>query len=348
MLMKEKLMLRRALAMSVSMLALTALAVPASAGLTKGWYLSLEGGANLASDTTFGITPPGGNFAGEFDTGWAVMGAVGYRWDSNWRLEFELAFRKNDWDVALPLNSGDMSQFSQMINLAYDIRLNDNLALSLGAGIGGSFVSFNLDNSPLVFDDDYVMAGQLIAQLTYKVSKQVELFVDYRYFMTDDPSHSFVAGGPRELAYDNDTHTVMIGLRYDLSPDQEPVIVQAQPFVPPPPPEPVVAKQYIVFFGWNKFNLTRQAQETVAQAAATAKQIGSASILVVGHTDTSGSSRYNQKLSERRANTVANELVRNGIDQAAISAMGKGENELLVQTGDSMREPQNRRVEMSL
>ena len=68
------------------------------------------------------------------------MGAVGYRWDSNWRLEFELAFRQNDWERAAGgTQTGSQSQFTQMVNVAYDIELTDRLSLSLGAGVGGFF-----------------------------------------------------------------------------------------------------------------------------------------------------------------------------------------------------------------
>lgn len=344
-------MLRRVLTISVSAIALSAMAVPVQA-TPKGWYLSLGGGVNMPQDASFVITPPGGPGATvpvEFDTGWAVMGSIGYRWDTNWRLEFELAFRQNDWESTPgPVNTGEISQFSQMLNVAYDIPLSEHLTLSLGAGIGGNLIGLDVDAPPVVsLDDDYVLAGQLMASLSYQVSRQLELFLDYRYMVTDDPSHSFFfAGLNRQLSYDVENHTVMIGMRYDLSPDEAPVVYVPPPPLPPAPPP--VAKQYIVFFGWNKSNLNAQAAETVAQAAATAKQIGAASILVVGHADTSGGARYNQRLSERRANTVANELVRNGIAPESISAMGKGENELMIQTGDGMREPQNRRVEISL
>lgn len=344
-------MVRRGLTLSASILALSVMAAQAQA-TPKGWYVSLSGGVSMPEDTSFVTTPPGGPAATvpvEFDTGWAVMGSVGYRWDSNWRLEFELAFRQNDWErTAGGTNTGELSQFSQMLNVAYDIELTDRLALSLGAGVGGTLVSLDTDAPPPVsLDDDYVLTGQLMASLNYQVSRRLELFLDYRYVVTDDPAHAFVfAGLPRELSYDNTSHTVMVGLRYDLQADEVPQVYVPPPAPPPAPPP--VAKQFIVFFGWNKSNLTAQAASTVAQAAATAKQIGSASILVVGHTDTSGGARYNQRLSERRANTVANELVRNGIAPEAISAAGKGETELLIQTGDGMREPQNRRVEINL
>lgn len=336
-------MLRQSIMMGASVVALTMASVPASAD-PHGWYLGIAGGANFVQDTNLTFTNPTATSPMNFDTGWAVMGTVGYRWDSNWRLEFELAFRRNDYDTTGFVSNGDVSQFSQMLNAFYDIPLSDRTTLSLGVGIGGDLVQ--LDNSAGALanvDDDYVVAGQLIAQLSYRVSRRLDLFLDARYFKSDDPEYKF--GVNRIASFENENFTVLLGLRYDLVPDEPP----PPPYVPPPPPPPPpVAKQFIVFFGWNKSNLTQQAQATVAQAAATAKQVGSASILVVGHTDTSGGARYNQRLSERRANTVANELVRNGINPDSIRAEGKGETELMIQTGDGMREPQNRRVEVNL
>ena len=65
-----------------------------------------------------------------------------------------------------------------------------------------------------------------------------------------------------------------------------------------------------------------------------------------GHTDKSGPDSYNMALSLRRANTVKDALVREGVPATAISVIGKGETQPLVQTADGVREPQNRRVEI--
>ncbi|TBR25145.1 MAG: OmpA family protein, partial [Reyranella sp.] len=62
--------------------------------------------------------------------------------------------------------------------------------------------------------------------------------------------------------------------------------------------------------------------------------------------DTSGSESYNMALSLRRANAVKDALVREGVPATNIAVLGRGEQGLLVQTGDNVREPQNRRVEI--
>jgi OOP family OmpA-OmpF porin len=103
-----------------------------------------------------------------------------------------------------------------------------------------------------------------------------------------------------------------------------------------------------VFFGYNKCNITAEADAVLSEAASAAKSSGSASVRIVGHTDTSGSNAYNQKLSECRANAAKTNLVGKGVSEGSISTSGKGETELMVQTGDGVKEPQNRRATIDL
>jgi hypothetical protein len=121
----------------------------------------------------------------------------------------------------------------------------------------------------------------------------------------------------------------------------------SEPAPPPaPPPPPVQATSFMVFFDWDRSDLSAQAQSTIQQAANAFKTTGQARVTATGHTDKSGPDNYNMALSLRRANTVKDSLVRNGVPAAAISVVGKGESQPLVQTADGVREPQNRRVEI--
>src|SRR5258707_9355992 len=113
---------------------------------------------------------------------------------------------------------------------------------------------------------------------------------------------------------------------------------------PPPPPAPAVAPpSFMVFFDWDRSNLSQQALNTIKQAAAAFKSKGNARITATGHTDTSGPEAYNMALSLRRANAVKDALVREGVPAPAITVIGRGEAGLLVPTADRLPEPQNRR-----
>jgi outer membrane protein OmpA-like peptidoglycan-associated protein len=109
-----------------------------------------------------------------------------------------------------------------------------------------------------------------------------------------------------------------------------------------------VARTYLVFFDWDRADLTDRARQIIAEAASATTKTAVTKIMVSGNTDTTGTARYNQALSVRRAQNVAAELVRLGVPRAAITAQGFGFTRLLVPTGPGVREPQNRRVEIVL
>ena len=118
-----------------------------------------------------------------------------------------------------------------------------------------------------------------------------------------------------------------------------------------PKGEPVAVEQamFIVFFDWDKNDITASANDVldaVAQEIRSRKDISG--IVVVGHTDTSGGVAYNKKLSLRRAEAVKNGLVARGVDAAKLRVEGRGKTDLLVQTADGVREPANRRAQITL
>jgi len=116
-------------------------------------------------------------------------------------------------------------------------------------------------------------------------------------------------------------------------------------YVPPPAVAPApAAHSYMVFFDFNKSDLTAQAVQIVDQAAKNAAVEKVTELTVTGHTDTVGSDAYNMRLSRRRAESVAAELEKQGVPANEIAIVAKGKRDLLVPTGDGVREPQNRRV----
>jgi iron complex outermembrane receptor protein len=134
-------------------------------------------------------------------------------------------------------------------------------------------------------------------------------------------------------------------LRYEFSapaPEATPVA-----YVPPPVQAPTPApKSYLVFFDFNKSDLTPQAKDIVDTAAKNAAANKVTQLTVTGHTDTVGSDAYNMRLSRRRAESVAAQLEKDGIASSEIAVVAKGKRDLLVPTADGVREPQNRRVQI--
>jgi outer membrane protein OmpA-like peptidoglycan-associated protein len=125
-------------------------------------------------------------------------------------------------------------------------------------------------------------------------------------------------------------------------PEAAPAAYVAPPVVAPAP----APKSYLVFFDFDKSDLTPQAVSIVDTAAANAGPAKVTKLEVTGHTDTVGSDAYNMRLSRRRAESVAAELEKRGIPSSEIAIVAKGKRDLLVPTADGVKEPQNRRVQI--
>lgn len=114
-----------------------------------------------------------------------------------------------------------------------------------------------------------------------------------------------------------------------------------------PAPSCGVDPNVSVFFDWNADTLPAEAQTTVQQMVASRASCGWTRLSVTGHADRSGSDDYNVGISTRRANNVASMLQAAGIAAGDMVVTGRGESELKIETADGVREPMNRRVEIS-
>jgi iron complex outermembrane receptor protein len=179
--------------------------------------------------------------------------------------------------------------------------------------------------------------------------------IDLSFFMTNALDKTYEVGavtnygqiGTSTLIY-SEPRMFGFSVKYRFGgPDEEPPAEPAA-YTPPPAvaPAPAVAKSYLVFFDFNKSDLTPQAQTIVDQAARNAGAEKVTRLTVTGHTDTVGSDAYNMRLSRRRAESVAAQLEKDGIPSSEIAIIAKGKRDLLVPTADGVREPQNRRVQI--
>jgi outer membrane protein OmpA-like peptidoglycan-associated protein len=113
---------------------------------------------------------------------------------------------------------------------------------------------------------------------------------------------------------------------------------------------PEICRQPIlgtVFFEFDSAVVPESANETLSFIVNNMSACGWGSLNVVGHTDRSGSDAYNDGLSIRRADAVVAALGSAGLTPGAALASGKGESEPRVPTPDGVRNPTNRRVELS-
>jgi outer membrane protein OmpA-like peptidoglycan-associated protein len=104
---------------------------------------------------------------------------------------------------------------------------------------------------------------------------------------------------------------------------------------------------FIVFFDWDKSDITAEAGSILDNAANAYTTTGQAHVVLAGHADKSGSDQYNMGLSQRRADAVKAYLAGKGVPDSAMQTEAFGETKPLVETADGVREPQNRRVEIT-
>ncbi|MBM3598606.1 MAG: OmpA family protein [Alphaproteobacteria bacterium] len=375
---KDTVMKRSAAALAM-LVAVGSASVALAQSPTTGWYTGIKAGLNDTRNAdlrgTGGSTLSATN---NYDLGWGLTGSAGYDWGA-WRTELEIGYRRNILDTmnvrndngipaaagqaaqsgTSPSAGGDASSLAVMANLLYDFNTGTAWEPYLGVGLGTAQVQYNTVRGGgvgYVDDTDWKLAYQLIAGLAYWFDPNWAITADYRFFGTTDPRFSDRRGQSFESEYQS--HSVLVGLtyRFGAPPPPPPAPAPAAAPAPPPPPPPAVVpprppavaapKQFIVFFDFDKSDITAQAQRIINDAATEWKRTGTARIALTGHADRAGTERYNQRLSERRAVAVKDALVRQGVPASVIATIGRGESQPLVPTADGVREPQNRRVEI--
>jgi len=363
------------LLMRLTLLAATLLAAPAlfhgvaRAQPVSGLYIGAGGGGNFMQDERNksirlgnAVTPTGSRVG--FDAGVVAVGSLGYGFGNGVRVELEGNYRYNrpsSFQAGPGTRSvgGREQKYGPMANVLFDLDVGSPYVFPyIGAGAGYSYVARRLRVATAdgtvesQGGTDNSFAYQAIAGLSFPIPPVVglSLTAEYRYYaLAGERQFGRALSGPggasssQVRTSDDINHSLLLGLRYVFN-------------VPPPPapPEPAsapvatAARTYLVFVDWDRSNLTDRARQIVAEAAKAATRVQVTRIEVSGHTDTSGTPRYNQGLSIRRAQAVADELVRDGVARESITAQGFGERQLLVPTANGVREAHNRRVEIVL
>jgi OmpA-OmpF porin, OOP family len=330
------------------------------------FYVGVEGGYTGAEDAHGHVVGgPGTGFNQRFSDGYNVGARVGYEWGP-WRFEEEYRYQENGQNgltltnvPAIPALGfpggnvtpattralGDRHANAIMTNAIYDFsgwNWLGPVTPHIGVGIGAVELNDKVQLAccgTLSNNSQWEFGYQAIAGLRYNINPAIALDLDYRYLATTDPTFRSNLGFSRTSEYS--TNSLVASLTYRFGPP--PVVA---PPAPPPPPPPVTRRVFLVFFDWDRDTITPDGMRIVQQAADAFRSGAPVQIQVTGYTDASGSVGYNQRLSERRANNVANALARFGVARQAMVVSGRGKNDQRVPTADGVREPQNRRVEI--
>jgi porin len=250
-----------------------------------------------------------------------------------------------------------------------------NFSAEAGAVYQGIIPSRPEDYAGLLVNDvhynskflNYLYAGRVAEGGTQRpASNLIMMELNYTAQLTPwlnvTPNVQYVVNpdGLGGLAYPtkNIKNAFVVGLQFQvdvadllglsMKPPAPGAMPMAQAAPPAMAPTPAAAATYLVFFDWNKSDLTPRADAIISEAASSSQSKAVTTIAVSGYTDTSGTALYNQGLSERRADAVAARLVSDGVSRSEIEIHAYGATHLLVPTGPGVREPQNRRVEIVL
>jgi outer membrane protein OmpA-like peptidoglycan-associated protein/opacity protein-like surface antigen len=365
-------MRKLAIAMALSS---TLLATPAFAR-DGAMYVGGEFGAMIVEDMDIDVGAVDNAISLDHEYGYDGGLFIGYDFGA-FRLEGEVAYKKARLDelqttIRLPLEGvnfgarreagGSTSALSFMLNGMLDFGDDDGISGFVGGGVGMARVKANnyrnFENAtPFLDGSDSRLAWQVFAGVRQAISDNVDVTVKYRFFNADKIRFNAFNGG--EADYRFRSHSLLGGLTFNFG-GREPVIVDtpppppppmAEPTVvetpPPPPPPACVAGPFMVFFDWDRDEITPQASAILDNAASAYQTCGQAQVMIAGHADKSGSDQYNVGLSQRRAANVRSYLAGRGIPDGVMTTEAFGESRPLVETADGVREPQNRRVEIS-
>jgi OOP family OmpA-OmpF porin len=128
----------------------------------------------------------------------------------------------------------------------------------------------------------------------------------------------------------------------------EAALKPAEEMAMPAEEEPAWPGPYIIYFGFDQDAIVESAMGVISEIAAQIASAGPSKVTVYGHADRAGSDEYNMGLSRRRADNVANALAAAGVSGDLLEIMEFGESQPLVPTDDGVRNPENRRVEITL
>jgi len=317
------------------------------------WYVGADVGANyVPSASVSGLN----NTNTDYNVGLVGLGQVGYSYGAP-KVELEVGYRTNDVDKVNSVSGGGTeSSLSFMVNGLYDFTPASKWHPFLGAGIGVAQVNndkVGTNGTTTYSGNDWRFAYQGIAGIGYDYTQNWMVKAQYRYFATMDNTvtGTNAAATRGDIGYQN--HSVLLGLTYKFNkpaaaPAPAPIPVAAPAPVPAAKPAPAPMKNFMVFFDFNKADITPEASKIITQAAAASKAPGITRVNLTGHTDLAGTDKYNMALSQKRGDAVKAALIRQGVPANEISVVAKGKSDPLVPTKDGVREPQNRRVEIVL
>lgn len=318
---------------------LLAVAPAAYAQQDSGLYLGGRVGPSFLEDSCVSDANCG-------DSELAAGVVTGYNFNNWFALEgtydylgrFDTSFDQSGTTLSA---AGDLTALTLAPKFAYHLKPDT----ALYGKVGGAWWNWN---SSAGDRDDVSLMGAI--GVDHQATDNINVRLEYQHINDmDDGYFSSV-----------DNNLVTVGMTYHFGrtssePMPEPMVEEPVMAEPEPEPQMVAEPQTIVLseagetelFGFDEATLSPQAAASLQPLINRLLQHEEAAATIIGHTDSKGPAAYNQKLSERRAQAVADVFVDAGIDAERLTVMGKGESTPIASNDTVDGRAKNRRVEVT-
>ncbi|MEX3070432.1 OmpA family protein [Vibrio alginolyticus] len=306
-------------------IAVAAVVVGSSALLNSAqaeWYIGGKVGMSTLDDACYLNSPCD-------DDAFAAGMHVGYGFTDYFDLEYGVDYL-GDYKANFYAGDGLVNTIDGdlwAVTLAPKLNLPLSDSFSLFGKLGGAYMMSG-------DEEDFVGTGSLGAE--YTLDRNWSLRAEYqRYQDIDD-----------DVLDSMDANFFSVGVNYKFA--AAPIVAA----VVEPEPEPVLmTKTHKEEYGagtfeFDSYDLTNSAKERLDNFINFLNEYPQSVVEITGYTDSSGPAAYNQKLSERRAQSVADYLVAGGIDAGRLTVSGMGEENPVADNGTHEGRALNRRVEV--
>ena len=339
-------------------LSLTALTASAEDMFRGAWY-AVPGISYMNTDSDLDANNGGG-----------ISLAIGKELSQSWDLQGRLGYNRASEDTGIPGVGGRYKQTTLGLDALYMFS-RDKFRPFLLAGLGVARNKVDYSNLNIGDDSKTSWLAGLGLGAQYLFSDSFGLQADLRHQWSKSDAKAAGTTFDADGTIGNTLLSLGGVFRFgapapvvaEAAPEPAPIAAAPEPMPEPAPaPEPVKCTPQMdtitvgaeKLFGFDKANISEEGKAALDEAAAKIKANPELkAVIVTGHTDRIGSDAYNHKLSHRRAVQVKDYLAAQGVDPSIIEAVGKGEEEPVVQcTGNKVTKKlisclqPNRRVEI--
>lgn len=299
------------------------------------FFIGVKGGYQWALDDNYHHSNPEGTILGLYS---------GLQFTPSW--SWDLGYQYHD-DLKADATSVNVKAWLIESALRYDWYLQYNLSLYGRLGVAYWNVEKVQPSLDSLDATGFSPLGEI--GMSYQMTPSLSLSAGYQYIDSIGKSNTGKY----------DSHAAMISVAYTFGSKVQSAPIETTPVVesiPAPKQEAVDTKQVYTFsaetivgrFGFDSVTLSDNFIQSLAEVVSILETNPQARAVIVGHTDSTGAETYNQRISERRAQAVAVQLVDLGVSQEQLEWRGAGWSNPIADNATAEGRAKNRRIEVTI